>query len=435
MKRLSRLSAFFVWSGYQLALFLFLLALVPKIIWAQAKKGKYKKNLRLRLIGTAPCPTKKLVIWFHAVSVGEVKALVPLFHLYQRQVPDAFFAISTVTETGFDVAKSELPLADAHCYLPLDLPWAARRFVKQLQPNVCILIEGDYWFNLLREAKRAGATLFVASGKLSQKSLRRYAKIPFFSSALFHLIDHFCMQSEEHAARLHALKVPQTQLTVAGNLKLDRAPTHLTASKKKELAQQLGIQQHEKVIVIGSTHEKEEEKLLSLLAPLLAKEPHLKLLFLPRHPDRFRHVKALLADQPYSYALFSAKCPLFTARLVLVDQMGLLPLCYQIAYLALVGGSFVPGVGGHDIFEPARLGIPVLFGPYMETQVELTRLILDAGAGKQVRLDQLQIAVEKLLLDQKKRQTMSYQGLCLGAKVGGVAVRHWNAFAKKSLCC
>ena len=209
----------------------------------------------------------------------------------------------------------------------------------------------------------------------------------------------------------------------------------LNGSKKKELAQQLGIQEQDKVIVIGSTHDKEEATLLDLFTPLLEKEPDLKLLFLPRHPERFRHVEELLAKQPYPYALFSAKRPLSTARLVLIDQMGVLPLCYQLAQLALVGGSFFPGVGGHDVLEPTRFGIPVLFGPYMETQVELTRLVMSAGAGSQVRLDQLQTAVETLLSDGQKRQAMSRQGLVLGAKARGVATRHWEVFSSSSFGC
>ncbi|MEM7175336.1 MAG: glycosyltransferase N-terminal domain-containing protein [Chlamydiota bacterium] len=422
------MSSLLLRSCYTLGVLLYLCCFLPKFLLQRLRYGKYKGTIFPRLIGKAPVPTQQPVIWFHAVSVGEAKALLPLLSLCRKAHPTAFILISTTTETGLRVAKKEATQADAYCYLPLDFSWTARRFVRRLRPNLLILIEGDYWLNLMRQVKQLGGAIIVASGKLSQRSMRRYAAVRPFSRALFSLVDHFYLQTEDYRQKFCQLDVPKEKLTVIGNLKFDLEQTPLSDQQQNLLRQKLGLTGKELLIVVGSTHAKEEAALLDSLLPLTIKHRRLKILLFPRHPERFAEVGALLKKRCPDHAIFSrgSSSPM---RVILVDRIGILSQCYPLATLAIVGGSYFPGIGGHDIFEPAKRAVPVLFGPYMEKQPELTQLILLANAGYQTDLKQLRYVVDDLLSNSKQRRLMGERGEKLARKMSGTAKRHWKQLA------
>ncbi len=384
---------------YDLALFVLLAFFSPNFFF----KKKYRKSLAARLKGSAPQEDKKPVIWLHGVSVGETKALSTLLPHIRRSHPDAFIFVTTVTETGQDEAKNSLSEADAIHYLPFDFSWIINPFVRILKPRLLILVEGDYWLNLLTAVKKGGGKIVVANGKLSEKSLKRYLSFPSFSRPLFATIDHFCLQGETYLERFLKLGISPEKLTITGNLKFD-----ILAKPGKNLS--LPLEEGDKVITLGSTHEGEEILLFKQLAPFLDKDPHLKVLVVPRHPERFKRVKSMI-NHP---------------QVTVIDQMGVLPACYALSHLAIVGGSFVRGVGGHDIFEPAKMGIPTLFGPHMHTQVELDRALTQAGAGAKVDAAQLSAMVEKLLNDSKLHTEMGKRGKAFAQKAFGAAFRTWN---------
>ncbi|MBF5060104.1 3-deoxy-D-manno-octulosonic acid transferase [Candidatus Neptunochlamydia vexilliferae] len=391
---------------YDIAIFALLILFSPNFFF----KGKYRKSLAARLKGKAPQGDKKLVIWLHAVSMGETKALSTLVPHIRRSHPDAFIFVTTVTETGQEEAKKIISEADAIHYLPFDFSWVINPFVKILKPDLLILVEGDYWLNLLIAVKKEGGKVVVANGKLSEKSLKRYLAFRSFSRPLFNTVDHFCLQGETYLERFLKLGIPPEKLTITGNLKFD-----IPAKQGKTLS--LPLEEGDKVITLGSTHEGEETLLLKQLAPFLAKDPHLKVLVVPRHPERFKRVKSLI-NHP---------------QVTVIDQMGVLPACYALSHLAIVGGSFVKGVGGHDVFEPAKMGVPSLFGPYMHTQVELDRALTQAGAGIKVDAAHLPAIVEKLLNDPKLHEEMGERGKAFAQKAVGAAFRTWNILSKNLL--
>jgi 3-deoxy-D-manno-octulosonic-acid transferase len=289
------------------------------------------------------------------------------------------------------------------------------RLDKRLKPHLLLLSEGDLWLNMLHSAKKRGARIALVSGKLSERSAKRYAKVPFFTRSLFDNLDLICAQNTLYADRL---KLFSKNVVTTGNLKFDIPISPLSASQKAQWQKQLHLQPHEPLLVIGSTHPGEEE----LLIPI-ALETDSKILLIPRHPERFDRVFAML---PHGAGRLS-KGLTGQEKIILIDTMGLLTTCYQLATLAIVGGSFVPGIGGHNILEPIQASIPVLFGPYMKKQQQLAQLVCNAGAGKQLAPHELSSTLQSLLNNPALYQTLQTKAIELASHSRGATERTWNA--------
>jgi 3-deoxy-D-manno-octulosonic-acid transferase len=238
---------------YQTALFLLALIALPKLLWQWWMLGKYKESLRERLgISLPPSLPHAQVIWIHAVSVGETRAVIPLYETLRKHLPDAAFVISSTTETGHREAKRSMPDAAVHCFLPFDFSWIVRRFVQRLHPNILIFVESDFWYQLIDAVKKQGGKVLVVNGKVSERSCRRFCQVPFFTRRLFSQVDHFCVQSRLYLERFQKMGIPISKLTSTGNLKFDARLKTLTPAELVAWRTQLGITEQDRVLVIGS---------------------------------------------------------------------------------------------------------------------------------------------------------------------------------------
>ncbi len=404
---------------YDFVLVLSTLFYLPKFLWDSIRHRKYRKSFLEKLgfkLPTFSLPHDTFRIWIHSVSVGETKAVAPLVEKLRNH---ASIVISTTTETGLEEAKRSMPELDHYFYLPLDFSWTMRALVSRIKPDLLILVETDFWYNLVSYNPKVA----LVNGKISETSLARFKLIPFFTRRLFEQFDLLCVQSGQYARRFESLGIDPSKIIVTGNLKFDQPFPHIDLAKWKK---DLGITPQTQVITLGSTHETEEDNLLTALIPLFDRHPHLKILVVPRHPERFRSVAELVAKKKISYGIFSDHLPKTgSEKVILIDAMGILSACYQLSDLAIVGGSFVSHVGGHNIFEPAALGVPVLFGPHMESQKDLVDTVLQAGAGKQVTLDELPSIINSFL--ENPPQQMKEAGLKLAREVDGATERTFIA--------
>lgn len=371
-------------------LFLYLLAIAPKLFWDRWTKKKRHPAFLHRIGWRLPPNHHREVIWIHAVSVGEVKAVQSLFCKLRRHKPHAFFLITTTTATGQEEAKRSLEGADFFTYLPLDFSWIARRWARLFRPSLFLLVETDFWPHLLSSLKREGTKIALVNGKLSATSARRLAYFPSFSRKLFSHFDLLCVQSEEHRLRFLPFLSNPASLFITGNLKEDMPPQKVSP-----------LSLPAPCITLSSTHFPEEEWLLDALQHIDA------ILFLaPRHPERFEEVAKMLKKKQISFVRWSqlSQTKRGEERIVLVDAMGQLPTCYTSSRLAIVGGSFVDQVGGHNVLEPCLYGIPVLFGPFAFAQKKLIVRVLQAKAGLQVSLEELPHAVQNILSHPEQEQ-------------------------------
>jgi len=388
---------------YTCALFLYALAILPKIFWQRFVHGKYKGSLKARLGLTLPSidqNSDKPLIWIHTISMGETRAAIPFFRLLRERYPHFRIVISSTTDTGHAEAKRSMPEAQSHFFLPLDFPWTVRKFLKYLKPHALIFVEGDVWYNWLTQAKKRKIHLFLINGKISERSTKRFKKVAFFARQLFSTFDALCLQNETYEQRFLSLGVPPEKLYVTGNIKLDAPTKKMNTTELNQFKEELGITPNDRIIVIASTHEPEEQWLLSALESVYAAFPTLKIILIPRHPERFANVANLLHKEQIDTLIYSQRqnsSSKETKRVILIDAMGLVLSCYQCAEIAIVGGSFVSHVGGHNIFEPILYNVPVLFGPYMHSQPDLLQLILHARTGLQTTLPELPVLLTEWL--------------------------------------
>ncbi|MEN9343292.1 MAG: putative transferase [Chlamydiota bacterium] len=387
---------------YDTVLFCLLLLAAPKALFQK----KYRSSWRARLGFAVPSISKKRkVLWAHAVSVGEVKALSHLIPKLLEHFPGYVVVMSTTTQTGLDQARRLFPALSASFLIPFDFSFLMKRVMRKIHPNLLLLSESDFWYHALKYAKAQGAKVILVNGKISARSFARFRQVPFFTKRLFSLFDHLCIQNEEYRNRFSLLNIPSEKLSVTGNLKLESISSVMTAQEKGLLLTHLALTPFQPVIVIGSTHDPEEEMLLSELFVLFETHPTLKILLVPRHPERFSAVSSLLNKRGWPHSRFSQENPC-SHRLILIDQMGILNACYEIATLAIVAGSYTEKVGGHNVLEPVLKGVPVFFGPHMHTQTELKELVLSYSAGKQVPMQKLLSEVIDFLDSPKKHTTL-----------------------------
>lgn len=380
------------------------------------KFGKYRTSFKRRFGISFPYIQKgaKKLIWIHAVSMGETKAVLPLAKSLKEEFSDALFLISSVTETGHAEAKKSFSFFDFHVYLPFDFSWIIGPIIKRVKPDLIIISENDLWYHFLSEAKKNGAKIAVVNGKLSERSLKRFSVFSFFAKKLFSLIDLYCLQSDRYKERFLKLNIPEEKLVVTGNLKLDAKVKGLSLEELQNARQTLKIKEGGVAIVAGSTHPLEEELLIRSLLPLWSKFSNLKLLLVPRHPERFNAVASLLKTMQIPFCRFSEiEKAQGDEKVLLIDAMGVLLTCYQIGDIAIVGGSFVPKIGGHNILEPAQFGKPVLFGPFMHSQQDFVDLIHEFKAGLQINESQLTQILINLIEKKDQQEMMGKAGIAL----------------------
>lgn len=346
---------------------------------------KYRGSLLYRLgLKTPAFPEKKEKrIWVHAVSLGETKAVGTLIEKIKQEWPHAKIFFSSVTETGQREARKHKSI-DFCFFLPLDFSFLMRKTVRLISPDLFILVETDFWCNLLTELKRIGVKIALVNGKISDSSYRKFQKLSLFKK-IFTSIDLFCVQDDEYKKRFLGLGVPKNKVVVTGNLKFD-IPRLLKANDR------IHLPKAKRCITISCTHENEEEMILDTLKDV----SDVCLLLAPRHPERFPKVGKMLEKKGIPFRSITAK-ETGDEKIILVDAMGVLDQCYEISRVVVMGGSFITTVGGHNIYEPARLGIPVVYGPHMHKQQNLVDALQKHNVGKQVELTHLQETIEDYL--------------------------------------
>lgn len=412
-------------EGLALALYVAALRLLTPFyllrLWRRgAKEAPYRHAMRERLgfyNGAEPTPGR---LWIHAVSLGETRAAGALIHALRERDPTLRFLLTHSTATGREAAQALLQDGDALTWLPYDTPGAVRRFLRRWQPRLGVLMETEVWPTLQREAEKAGLKMVLANARLSQKSLRQGQRLSALMQPAARRMTLALAQTEADAERIRAMGVARVE--VAGNLKYDIAVDAPLIARGKAWAQRLG----RPVLMLAVSREGEEKALLDEWARRPAPRPLLAIV--PRHPQRFDDVAALIeaaglklarrsgwADEPPAESL--------AADVWLGDSMREMPLYYGLASVALLGGSFEP-LGGQNLIEAAACGCPVLAGPHTFNFAEATELALTAGAAE--RFATLADAVSRglaLCADAEARQAMSTNALTFAAAHRGAAAR------------
>ena len=321
-------------------------------------------------------------VWLHAVSLGEVNAAAALIHALRGLHPELPLAVTTGTPTGRARAEALFGAAVTVRFLPYDTPDAVARFLDRIRPRLAIVMETELWPNLFAACAKRGIPLILASARLSPKSLRRYGRLHGLAADVMSAVTWVAAQTREDAERFIALGADPERTRVVGNVKFDVQLDAAAAALGRSLRERHFDARP--TWIAGSTHAGEEEQVLSAHALLRQELPEALLLLVPRHPARFQGVADLLGRRGLRFDRRSSNLPLRAqSAVLLVDTVGELAALYAAADVAFVGGSLVP-IGGHNLLEPAALGVPVLTGPSQANARDIARLLIERGAVREV---------------------------------------------------
>jgi len=360
-----------------------LFILSPWLLWRALRTGRYRRHLSAKLLGTSQAPAGTgPIAWFHGVSVGEIHLLSTIIGAFRKRWPHFRIVVSSTTDTGLSEAQIRFP-NDAIIPYPFDFSWACSRSLDAIQPNIIVLAESELWPNFLKQAHARKIPVIVANGRMSPRSFARIRKVSgLVQHMLYRHVARFAMQSEEYAERLRQLRVPGHAIVVTGSVKYDGATGERDTPKSRELAQLMGLQaDHHLVWLAGSTHAPEEEIVLRVFQRLHARFPQLRLVLVPRHPDRFAEVAALLSQSGLTFARRSqiAEPLQDMPSVVLLDTVGELGAAWGLADMGYTGGSLDGKRGGQSMIEPAGYGVPVLFGPHVWNFRDAAKRLIEAG--------------------------------------------------------
>ena len=377
-----------------------------RLLWRARKQPEYLQYLGERY-GHYAQPAPARLLWLHAVSVGETRAAEPLIQALLDEYPDHSLLLTHMTPTGRAtgaelIAKYGSRLIQS--YLPYDLPGACGRFLDHFKPCLGLLMETELWPNLIAGAKARRMPLLLVNARLSARSQRGYRRLLNLFRPAFNSLRAVAAQTPADAERL--MSIGAQRVSVVGNLKFDVIPSPAKLQLGSRWRQKLGARP---VWLAASTREGEESLIVDAFVRL--NRPDLLLLLVPRHPQRFREVRALIEERRLTLCRRSENSlPVSETRVWLGDSMGEMPAYFTVADVALIGGTLLP-FGGQNLIEAAACDCPVLVGAHSFNFSQATDDAIACGAAMRIAdADDAANKVLRLLNDRAALQAMRDSG-------------------------
>jgi 3-deoxy-D-manno-octulosonic-acid transferase len=409
-----------------------LMGVSPWLLWQRWRYGKYRRGMWQKLTGSLP-PRREPgpCLWLHAVSVGEVLLLRPFLAQLRRQYPHWQVYLTVGTESGLEMARRHFPDL-LTTFAPADFTWAIRQAFDRIRPDLILLTEVELWPNWLAEARRRQVPVAVINGRLSPRSFHRYRWLGRAFARYTAAIRLWAMQNQLYAERLRQLHIPAERIAVTGSMKFDGLNRAGITTQTRTLAELFGLSQPddpgktELVWVAGSTQEPEERIVLDVYRSLLKRFPGLRLILVPRHPERCPELARWMESSGWTVIRRSTlgqttersrsldpACPGNSPQpsppVILVDTLGELIHVWGLADVAFVGGSF-GNRGGQNMLEPAALGVAVVFGPNVWNFQDVAEQLCHHRAARQVLSPQeLEAALSELLSTPHLRQEIGHR--------------------------
>ncbi len=388
-----------------------LLILSPWLAARSFMTGRYRQGLSHKLFGARPVslPEGTPVAWFHGVSVGEIHLLDTVVKAFRKRHPQWHCVVSTTTDTGMvEAAKKFADLTVI--YWPFDFSWAVNRTLNALRPKLIVLAESELWPNFLLAASKQNVPVMLINGRISPRSARRYRLFGKLGRMLLlSRIAKFAMQSSAYAGLLQEIGIAAQKIAVTGSVKYDGVLGDKNNPQTRRLADQLGLAACDVIWVAGSTHAPEEQIVLDVFSRLRATHPKLRLLLVPRSPDRFDEVARLIERSGMSFIRRSqlTGLPVERPAVILLDTMGELNAAWGLADIGFTGGSLDGRRGGQSMIEPAGLGVPVVFGPFVWNFRDAAERLIEAKAAVKVGTsEQMYEELLRMLDDETVRRRM-----------------------------
>jgi 3-deoxy-D-manno-octulosonic-acid transferase len=406
---------------YNLVYLILAIIYLPYFLFRTVKNRKYAEGFFMRF-GSLPAEKIDSPIWLHAVSVGEIRGAESLIIALQNEFPAHSLVVSTVTQTGNQMAR-EILARDKVIYLPFDFSWIVRKVVNKIRPIFFLTFETEIWPNLINYLFKKNVPIALVNGRISLSSFKGYKKVRWLLKIILSRINLFCMQTALDRERIISLGAPPERVKVIGNMKFDQPRLgQFSSSDPEELKSLLKLESGNELFVAGSTHNGEEQIVLEVYRNLNRRFPNLRLLIAPRHPERTPQIERLVARYGFEPARISQLpgYPVYHSPVFILDTIGQLRLIYNLATVVFVGGSLLPR-GGHNPIEPAILAKPIIFGPHFFNFQDVSDMLI-ASKGAVLVKDSLELeeTVVKLLSEPSER-------LALGQRAKEVVNRNLGA--------
>lgn len=414
---------------YNVLLTICFILYIPVLLAKMCKGGV--AEVREKLGDLSPDMTRKdkseVVLWIHGVSVGETVAASPLVKELKKSFPDCRVVFSTVTKTGREIARRLIDTDDSRVcliYFPFDLPWAVKKALSRVQPDLIVIMETELWPNFIKTAHELGSKVLLANCRISRRSAIGYRLLgPFFRDVLKH-IDAFIMQSQEDLRSILTLGVAQEKAFNYGNTKYDIGCKDFDPVLQQRLKKELQVEDATPILVVGSSHANEEELLIPLFKRIKAEYEDFLMILAPRHPERLCGIERLYQKAGISTVRRTElRRQRRTAPVILVDTIGELFHVYSLADLVFVGGSLV-NCGGHNILEPAVYQKLIFVGPYMNDFTDILSLFQKHKACVQVQnVKELEEGICYYLKNREEAATIALNALRIVDENKGAAKR------------
>lgn len=400
-----------VHSLYSLVFYLCMPLVLMRLAYRACRSGAYARRIAERFGIFKPADDILFAktggsIWLHCVSVGETIACAPLIKRLQQQYPDTVLIVTTMTPTGSERVKALFGDQVFHVYAPYDLPGSVQRFLSRVQPKLLVIMETELWPNMLRHCHKRGIPVVLANARLSAKSARGYQRLSALTKPMLQHLSLVVAQHQNDGERFIALGLPASRLAVSGSIKFDIQLTESQFSQVAQLKAMWNRHGNRLIVLAASTHEGEDELIISAFGQLLAHYPQSLLVLVPRHPERFDTVAALCARSGlFAVRRSTGQQPSDTTQVVIGDTMGELSMLYGCADIAIVGGSLVER-GGHNMLEAAAWAVPIITGMSDFNFTQISQLL--EGAGGLIKVDgeaELSKALVKFASDKCLRQS------------------------------
>jgi len=403
-----------LWIIYNLLFPVVFLFMLPKFLTRMMRRGGYFQHFEQR-IGHFGTHTKAQLrehrrVWVHAVSVGEIYVALRFMKAYREVHPGTFFALSTTTSTGHAIGRKEIDPRDVLFYFPVDLPVIIKKVLRIINPVRLILVEGEFWPNLIRLADKQGVSVSLINGRMSARSYKGYRKLKSLTTDVLRRINPICVQGDVDAGRMIGIGAPSGNVHVMGTVKFDVAERNPEGEKAaQDILRRIGVPEGATVLLGGSTWPGEEAVLCDLYKKLKAENNRLFLILVPRHVERAEEIIQCLSERGLSFLRRSELDTFGKIELpdvLFVDTTGELRDFYSVADVIFVGKSLLEQ-GGQNPIEPAMCGKAVVVGPHMENFPAVLPIFLETHSIMQVEdVQMLESTIKALLGDEAARTAL-----------------------------
>ncbi len=431
---------------YNILQLISLVVLFPLLLIIVVLSPKYKGRIPKRLgfglrqiaeeISNAKKGHDSLTIWVHALSVGEVTSSLSLVKALRQEHPQSTILFSASTKTGEELAEQELgTYVDIFISFPFDVYWVVCRFIRNLSPDLFVLIETDFWPNFIHILRKKKIRSLLVNGRFSQKSHNNFLKLRVIFAPLFSSFNALTMQTVADAERLQQIGVPESKVFTLGNLKYDSmlSDVNTKTSEEKDLFEHFKIDPKKVIIVAGSTHRGEEEIIISAYRVLKNKFPELYLVIAPRQINRAGEIQSIAQSYNYTASLrtdHNTGDSISNNDMLILNTIGELKDIYNVCSIAFIGGSLVPE-GGHNPLEAVILQKAVLFGPNMEDFSEIASDLIQCGGAITVEGKKEFIEKTDLLLSNPDKISLQVEkAIKLIEQHRGIAKKHVELVSK-----